>query len=199
MSITRNPPNLGLSDEIAKCFPNGYRGHAIDVGAADGVSVNTSYGLEAHRGWMVLSVEPNPEFLPVLLKERTWIEKCACSNFRGTATMHINVQTPEAFSTIGPQPNVTGNPFCDEWKDIEVRVDTLDNLLAKWQFPKLDVLCVDTEGTEPQVLDGIDLERWKPKVVVLEGWTKGMHDAYMAERGYKPKFYSYFNTLYERR
>jgi FkbM family methyltransferase len=187
-----------LSDEIAKRFPKGYRGHAIDVGASDGVSVNTTFGLET-AGWTVLSVEPNPEFWPALMKERAWVEKCACSNHQGTATLHVNVNLPEAYTTIGPQPNLVGIAYCDEWVDITVRVDTVDHLLSKWAFPKLDALCIDTEGTEQEVLDGFGVERWKPRVIVLESWTKAGHDAYMSERGYVPKFWNYYNILYERR
>lgn len=208
MAHHRAPPNLGLADMIAGYFPDDYVGHAIDVGASDGVSCNTTYGLERPRRWTVLSVEPNPEFHPVLTQERVWVEKCACSNFTGSATLHINVKIPEAFSTIGPQPQIekieafahheNRHTWYDQWQDVEVLVEQVDDLLAKWQFPKLDVLCVDVEGTELDVVRGCDLALWKPKVVVLEAWEDDSHDAYMLSRGYEKAFRLIHNNTWLR-
>lgn len=184
MPHVRVPPNHGLSDIIAAYFPDGYRGHAVDVGASDGVSVNSTYGLEKTRGWTVLSVEPNPEFWPALTTERAFVERCACADYVGTATMHVNADIPEAYSTIGSRPGVESGYAL--WNEIEVRVDTLERLLEKWQFPKLDVLCVDTEGTELAVLQGLDLAKWKPIVVVTECWQPtGPIDGYLEALGYR--------------
>ena len=190
-------PNHTLSDMIAKYFDTGYVGHAIDVGASDGISVNTTFGLEKTRRWTVLSVEPNPEFWPVLTATRAFVEKCACSNFTGQATLHINREIPEAYSTIGPRPDGHAVGYA-LWDAAEVRVDTVENLLSKWRFPKLDVVCVDVEGTERDVMEGANLELWKPKVVVLESWEPNTHDPYMAERGYRPVTRLIHNDLFVR-
>lgn len=184
MPHLHSPPNHGLSDIIAAYFPLGYLGHAVDVGASDGTSVNSSYGLEKTRGWTVLSVEPNPEFWEYLVRDRAFVEKCACSDFSGTATLAINVDGPEAYSTIGVVPP-EGLAMYKDWNKIEVPVYTLEEVLARNEFQKLDVLCVDTEGTELQVLKGIDLAKWKPKVVVTECWDlEGPIDGYLADFGY---------------
>jgi FkbM family methyltransferase len=196
MAHQRVPPNHTLSDMLAEHFDKGYVGHAVDVGASDGISVNTTWGLEKLRRWTVLSVEPNPEFWPALTQERAFVEKCACSNFTGTAKLQINREAPEAYTTIGA-PNPRSADYT-AWDTAEVRVETVDDLLAKWQFPKLDVLCVDVEGTERDVLDGTALETWKPKVVVLEAWVAHQHDAYMSERGYKPLTRLIHNEIYQR-
>jgi len=50
----------------------------------------------------------------------------------------------------------------------EVRTRRLDRLLEEAGFPKLDYLTIDVEGWEPQVMAGFTVERWKPKVIVLE-------------------------------
>lgn len=187
----RVPPNHGLSDIIASHFPAGHKGYCVDVGASDGQTVNSTYGLELHRGWTVLSVEPNPEFHEWLEQHRGLVEKCACSDFTGTATMTINVDGPEAYSTIGvvgggsSSPTALAHVKYTDWKQIEVEVRTVEELLAKHRFPRLDCLCVDTEGTELQVLKGVDLAKWKPKVIVTECWDlTGPIDDYLADLGY---------------
>ncbi len=184
MAHQRVPPNYGLSDIIAGYFPSGYQGYAVDVGASDGTTVNTTYGLETVRGWTVLSVEPNPEFYEWLGEHRKLVEHCACSDFIGTATLTINVEGPEAYSTIGEVPP-KGLEMYHDWNKIEVPVTTVEELLAKHGFPQLDLLCVDTEGTELNVLKGVDLKKWKPKVIVTECWeTEGPIDGYLQDLGY---------------
>ena len=141
------------------------------MGAADGFSINTTYGLELH-GWTVLSVEANPENLPSLHTYRKWVENCAVGReVQESATFHVHVDNPEAYSalTIAHHP-VTHAEADAPWKDITVRVETIDSLMAKWNLPALDVLCVDTEGTEDDVLAGCDFARWKPLVVIVEAW-----------------------------
>src|SRR5437868_3825457 len=91
-------PNAQLSHWIADQFPLGYLGYAVDVGASDGVSINTTWWLEKHLRWTVLSVEPNPQFLPALRAERAFVEACACDALPGKATFHVNTENPEAYS-----------------------------------------------------------------------------------------------------
>ena len=184
MAHVRYPPNYGLSDIIAGYFPTHYRGYCVDVGASDGVTCNTTFGLETARGWKVLSVEPNPEFHEHLRAHRQLVEACACSNFTGTATLTINEVGPEAYTTIGTVPD-KGRMEFTHWGEAEVRVETVEDLLAKHEFPQLDALCVDTEGTELDVLKGVDLKKWNPKVIVTECWeTEGPIDDYLADLGY---------------
>lgn len=180
----RVAPNNGLSDIIATYFPLGYQGYCVDVGASDGQTVNTTYGLEKDRGWTVLNVEPNPEFHDWLTSHRKLVEKCACSDFEGTATLTINVDGPEAYSTIGTV-NPKGLAMYNDWRLIEVPVTTVESLLAKHKFPRLDLLCVDTEGTELSVLKGVDIAKWRPKVIVTECWElEGPIDGYLEALGY---------------
>jgi FkbM family methyltransferase len=54
----------------------------------------------------------------------------------------------------------------------QVRVRRLDRVLDEAGFPKLDYLTVDVENWERQVMAGFTVERWKPKVIVLEEWTE---------------------------
>lgn len=181
-------------------FPDGYIGHAIDVGASDGYSVNTTFHLERAHHWTVLSVEANPNFAPLLRKSRTWIEMCACgAEPRDEAMFHINVAHPEAYSALNPnraKANADGNGAKTKWEATPVKVRTIDQLIEKWQFPKLDALCVDVEGDERDVLMGCDLVRWKPKVIVSEAWESGHEYPYLATFGYKLKARSADNDLY---
>lgn len=186
MSHVVYPPNGYLASFILSQFEPGYVGWGVDVGASDGISINTTYQLEAAHRWTILSVEANPDFGPALKRTRAFVHMCACGSEAGAATFHVNKTNPEAFSSLKPTTRRDLDGITDaSWKKVEVPVCTVDGLLALWQFPRLDLLCVDTEGTELDVLMGCDLGRWKPRVVVTECWDKvGPIDDYLEAFGY---------------
>ena len=194
------PPNGTLSQWILDQFPRGYRGWAVDVGASDGISINTTFALEKSHRWTVLSVEANPDYLPLLIKHRAWVESCACSFESGEALFHIHENNPESFSSLKPSPRNDRYPAGEmRWKSTRVRVKTVDQLMAKWDFPQLDLLAIDVEGTELDVLRGCDLERWRPLVICAECWDKvGPMDPYLEEKGYKKTARSVDNWLWLR-
>jgi len=183
------PPNGHLSKFILDQFPEGYRGYAIDVGASDGISISSTYVLELVHLWTVLSVEANPEFEMYLRGSRAFVEMCACSDHQGMATFHANLENLEALSSLNPTDRadlIKDNASKNQWQEFEVRLETIDSLMQKWQFPQLDALCIDTEGTELDVLKGCSLERWRPKVIITECWDRvGPIDLYLEARGYK--------------
>lgn len=192
------PPNGHLAQFILDQFPPGYVGWGVDVGASDGISVNTTYQLEHAHRWSILSVEPNPVYKPSLVKHRAFVEICACSDHEGREQFHIHVENPEAFSSLRPTVRMDLYPPGDmTWKTIEVPVRTVDSLLAKWQFSHLDLLCIDTEGTELDVLKGCDLKRWHPRVIVTECWDAvGPIDPYLEGFGYKKSARNVHNDIW---
>ena len=180
-------PDLELSNRIVKHFPEGYVGRAAEVGAADGLRYSPTFGLEKQYGWRVLCVEPNPEFAPKLRTNRAQVDLCACGKEDGEAKFHANLHNPEAYSSLKP----TGRTELFErdkavWDTFPVKVRTLDSLLEKWDFPQLDVLSIDTEGTEMDVLEGFDIKRWNPLLLLIESWDEGGPiTAYMESKGYR--------------
>lgn len=203
------PPNGHLSQFIHDLFPEGYRGWAVDVGASDGISINSTYVLEKAHFWTVVSAEANPAFWPMLLANRSFVERCAVSNYSGEGTFYVNEDNPEAFSALTPPDYTRTYPSAGErYKQptpgmqiskVRVPVKTVDEIIARWQFPRLDGLFIDTEGTEPDVLKGCDLKRWNPKVVVLECWDKmSTMDLYMESFGYKKTARNVHNDIWVR-
>ena len=198
MAHTVWPPNGSLSKYLLGQFEPGYVGYGVDVGASDGISISTTYMLEVMDRWTILSVEPNPDFAADLKRRRAFVETCACSDKGGTATLSIHVENPESFTSL--RPTTENLPEAMTWKFVEVAVCTVDELIRKWEFPRLDPLCVDTEGTELDVLRGADLSHWNPKVVVVESWTKPNPtlDGYLGGFGYRQIATSVDNLIYRR-
>lgn len=191
------PPNGELSQWIAGHFEHGFQGYCVDVGASDGISCSTTFVLETQLRWNVLCIEPSPIFWPSLKKLRAFVQACACdAEPRDSADFHVHEFIPEAYSALRPNhPEVKPD---QNWSTIQVPVRTLEQCLAQAEFPRLDALCVDTEGNEADVLRGIDLAKWAPRAVVIEAWESGKHDDYLATFGYRKVGRSADNDLYEK-
>jgi hypothetical protein len=53
-------------------------------------------------------------------------------------------------------------------REITVRTATLDSLLDEAGFSELDFVTIDVEGHELSVLEGFDLETYRPRIVIIE-------------------------------
>jgi FkbM family methyltransferase len=140
-------------------------GYACDVGASDGTNRSNTMFLE-ELGWLVLCVEPNPLLEEAGRKSRKLWRTVACGK--------VDEEAREFF-LFGGYPyesNCSLEPrYCAKspgHSDMKVPVRTLNRLLEEAGFPRLDVLTVDVEGYEGEVLEGLSLEVWKPKIVALE-------------------------------
>ena len=59
-------------------------------------------------------------------------------------------------------------------------VRTLDSILDEQGVTTIDFLKIDVEGSEGDVLSGVDLSRWRPRVIVIESikpWSRERNDA----------------------
>lgn len=196
------PVNATLGNWIRGQFPKDYLGYCIDVGASDGMFVNSTWTLEKQHRWTVLSVEANPYMKPLLLKNRAFVKICAVgAESADGVDFHMNCDNLEAFSALNP---IKDHPqFAHEaggrWETVQVNVRTVEQLIAEAEFPRLDALCVDVEGGERDVLKGTDLSKWKPRVVVVEAWDQGSLDDYLCPRGYERVWTTASNDCYTRR
>jgi FkbM family methyltransferase len=145
------------------------RGYCVEVGAYDGRIGSTTLLFE-QKGWQCLLVEPIPELVQEIRKTRRSIVKnCAASSERGETTLFL-AETAEQMSTLEP------DPAHHEWvhavggtiREITVRTARLDDLLDEADFPELDFITIDVEGHELEVLRGLSLDRFRPRIVILE-------------------------------
>jgi FkbM family methyltransferase len=157
-------------DRILKAiFGDRADGHCVEVGANDGRTGSASYLFE-RRGWQCLLVEPIPALVEEIRKHRTCrVVNCAASSRAGEARFFV-AENVEAISGLDLTPERA------EWiqqaggtiKEITVRTATLDSLLEEAGFGELDFVTIDVEGHELSVLEGFDLDRYRPRIVILE-------------------------------
>ena len=150
-------------DEIFKKKQNGF---FIELGAYDGLLQSNTAFFEFSRGWKGILVEPSiREFRKCVAarpNSRCFHYACVDSKYTGS--------TIEGDFNMGPMSSVT-NRKNDE-NTGEAPAATLESILDMvGDIPNIDFLSLDTEGYEKEVLDGLNLARYRPNYILIEIYT----------------------------
>lgn len=145
-------------------------GYFVEVGAGNGVKFSNTLFLENH-GWTGILIEPNKTAFKKLRKIRSSILcDSACFDISGQFVKFTETREGEysAFTSLYM------NPLSNESKrspvsSYLVRTITLDELFEQFNSPKIiDFLTIDTEGSEIQVINGINFKKYKFKIICIE-------------------------------
>lgn len=151
---------------LARLF-SGATGFYVDVGASDpDIASVTRHFYD--RGWHGINIEMRPDAIEALnrARPRDINLQIAVGDREGIAVMHYVIDDPDqSFVTFEVDRAVADEPGSST---SEVAVRTLDVVLEEHQVGGIDFLKIDVEGAEREVLQGIDLRRWRPTVVVIE-------------------------------
>ena len=157
----------------------------IDVGANDGFYGSNSFPYVA-RGWRALLIEPNPVAFAALQTRHVHRKNVVCLNVAcGSSNGQLPLWTrgqDASLSTLDPASHPHYTPSegpAPRSQPVEVR--RLDSILVEHRFPhQLGVLSIDTEGWDCEVLLGLDLKTWRPRLIVTED-TRRPDEATKAE------------------
>jgi FkbM family methyltransferase len=142
----------------------------VEIGAYDGESVSNTSGL-ADTGWKGVYVEPVHEFYLKCL-ERHKNNDVIVSNIsigldEGVQQIYSNgilSSLDQDYAEIGTTK--FNYPDYKEELCFQLRMDTF---LKKYNVPyDFDLLVVDVEGKEHEVFYSFDLNKWKPKMLIIE-------------------------------
>jgi FkbM family methyltransferase len=179
------PPNLEECRLILEAFGFAREGFFIEVGANHPQRNSLTYLLE-RMGWSGILVDPLTACYEKLLKARPRSRcfRCACvgPDKLGTLTLHA----PDPSSVVATvEKNV--DDFDIQYAFTETcDAVTLDSLLEQVKPARIDFLSIDTEGTEMDVLLGFDLERHRPRLILIEDKLYHLNKhRYLSSRGYR--------------
>jgi len=154
-------------------------GFFVEAGANDGYTQSNTYYLERFRGWRGVLVEPLPELAELCRRERPRSRVFCCAlvspDQDGTTVPMLSANLTSLVR--GAQKSPQGDAeHCRrgaavqqlEVSEIEVPARTLTSVLDEVGPPPIDFFSLDVEGYERQVLDGLDLERYRPRYVLVE-------------------------------
>jgi FkbM family methyltransferase len=161
-------------------FANAATGVFVDVGAAHPEYLSNS-ALFRSLGWHVIAIEPNPAFCDLHRAKGFEVLPYACGDHDEDGVSFSVVDSHdtayaggkvsyESFSSLQVKDSYRAlKPNLDE-KHIQVnvrRLDTILNTLAP-DITRIDILSIDVEGWELEVLNGLSLQRFQPRVMLIE-------------------------------
>jgi FkbM family methyltransferase len=155
----------------------------VEVGAADPQFGSQTWHLE-QQGWSGILVEPRPDMAEKLRQgRRARVYQTACSSPENAGrTMELKLRG--GYSTLEDKLIIAGTQAQDT---LAVPVTTLDAILRDADAPRpIDFVSIDVEGHEIDVLDGFDLDYWRPRLILIEDHVLDLklHHTLQA-RGYK--------------
>lgn len=201
-----NSYSLNLEDLIALYFHNSKEeGFFVEFGACDGVELSNTFLLEKRFNWQGILAEPARGWHDALLRNRTaridnravWIESGEFLPFQEVGVKALS----GILSTFRPfayrkRLRIGGRSY-------KVETVSLNDLLSQLQAPsEIDFMSIDTEGSEFEIIKGLDFERWKPQLICIEhGFDFDAREqirTLLLEKGYEVVFepLSYVNDWY---
>lgn len=152
---------------LDRCFGQQTTGVYIDVGAQDEtIDSVTKHFYE--DGWSGVNVEPNPHYFSLLEPRLRDLNVCVgASNREDTLEFY---QFDNGLSTLSPNNSDLARERGFSSLKTKINVTTLTSILEDAGYSELvfEFLKVDVEGHELQALQGLDLNRYRPKVILCE-------------------------------
>ncbi len=204
----RFPSQFGEDLLLWDLFDGRLDGFYIEVGAHDGVTDAVTYPFEA-VGWTGLLVEPMPSRYEACKAARpgSHVVHAALAGRGSSGTTTLRILAPEGHegdvSESGKDVLTAhidgramegryGSHLRDDRGSVSVPLTTMDAVLEAMPGGpaehSIDYAIIDVEGFELDLLEGFDLEKWKPRVLLIEDLSMGLGAEGKKIRAYVERF-----------
>jgi len=168
------------------------RGTYVDIGGNQ--PDNAVSKIFWNSDWNGFIVEPLPENAQLFRDAGVDIEECALTSPENATVEKMS------FTIAGRQSTLDAQQIMDNrvvTGTIEVSIHTLGELLNKRGWNHLNFLSIDTEGTEVDVLRGIDFNKISCDLILIEDWGRDFSiHRYLTAQGFKRIRRTGFNSWY---
>jgi FkbM family methyltransferase len=172
------------SELVWQFFGERSEGFFLDVGANEPQKGSQTWMLE-ERGWRGILIEPQGQLCERLRQARptSQVFQVACGAPGAPSEMPLfTAVTPGHSGLVKNLVDATTNYVGTEI----VRVTTLDAILAQAGNPRIDFVTMDVEGTQFDVLRGFDLQRHRPRLLLMEDHLYDLKaHRYLGRAGYR--------------
>jgi FkbM family methyltransferase len=156
-----------LWQHIFKSYDNNKPGTFVEIGAADGVFLNSRFFAQ-HLGWKGLLIEPSPIQFKDLMKgplcrnnnhQITCINQAACREGETSVQLNGFGMTGKVIEFPQEQQSNTNNDF------YSIKCSPIGKLIREAGLTRIDLFSIDVEGNELTILESHD---WSiPTYVIL--------------------------------
>ena len=176
---------LGQDIAVANFFNQKQGGYFVDVGAWDGVEISNTYLLEKQLGWNGICIGPLPKQFESLQKNRA----CACIQLAAYSQSGLEFDFAVYEGISGIVNHIDKHLHALDGGRIKVHTKTLTEILDENKAPSfIEYMSLDTEGSELEVLKGVDWSRYSFGYISIEHNgvepRRSQMRQYLQERGY---------------
>lgn len=175
-------PEEQESQLVWKFFGCAKHGVFVEVGANHPTIGSQTWQLE-QQGWSGVLVEPNPELCELLRAQRPHSRtfEAAVGQPDQVGEVELLMGKSNLHSTLVP---VIGDPLSGV--KVRVQLRTLDSILVEAGLGRIDFLSIDVEGMELPALQGLNLEKYMPRLILLEEHRRNYaKHFYLRRHGYR--------------
>jgi FkbM family methyltransferase len=154
-------------------------GFFVEAGANDGYLQSNTYYFERFKGWTGVLIEPIPELYRRCVRERPssrvfncalvpdgYPEQTVRMRYSGLMSLVQGAQGSEEADVAHVQAGTMRG--WDRLYELEAPARTLTSVLDEAGAPEIDLLVLDVEGYEAEAMEGLDLERYAPRFLLVE-------------------------------
>ena len=165
-------PAVREDELVWRSFNRRTNGFFVEVGANEPQQGSQTWLLE-QRGWRGILVEPLPQYHARLETNRpgSRLFKVACGPaVHAPAGEFFESATP-AHSSFKPHAVDAQTEYV---RRLTVPILSLNEILAEAGSPKVDFVSIDVEGAQLDVLEGFDLGRHRPGLLLIEDHLRSL-------------------------
>ena len=158
----------------------------IEIGANDGISWDPLFKFIKKYKWEGILVEPHPTYYRELVENykainpgKIHFENIAISDENGKKELYyfsnINKSDPDYLFLKCLSSFNKGHllKHCNDYPELEIKsvtvnCTTLNQLIEKYKFRAFDLLLIDAEGVDFEIIQSIDFELIKPRIIFFE-------------------------------
>ena len=165
-----------LENKLDNLFEQKQNGFFIELGANDGVTQSNTAFLEKARKWTGILIEPSRVGYELCLKNRP---KSLCYNYACVSNDYKDDFIYGDFEENSLMGSIYGDRLKSK-KLTQVKSITLEKILESSNIcNSIDFLSLDTEGYELCILKGLNLDRYRPKYMLIEIYKKDYNEIIM--------------------
>jgi FkbM family methyltransferase len=208
ISYAQNREDVLLHRVLANCR---YR-YYVDVGAGH-PTIHSVTRYFHDQGWQGVNIEPRPEMHRLLCLSRTRdvnlrvgiADKPGADNLRLVSVDGVSRAEGGGLSTFDPNLAEAQRDLGRGVESIPTDTRTLTSIFEELSLQAVSFLKIDVEGYEFHVIAGMDWQKWRPRVVLVEAihpitqqQNHQLWEPILTRNGFLPAHWDGLNRFYVR-